>query len=209
YRTSPPVKRDRSPGRREAQPPVRSGSNTSNRSFSPDRDKGYSHQQSQKKRKFYVSVDLEQLKFTDFKKSQSHHSVIDRLLFMVSPLYLVISHRCRDEDYLLVCSLLSISICCDIFLTDKPVVPTSHTPSNSVEESPHSSAFSKVKAAISTSIHYRRDCETFRTVVKMLVAKEPSLDNLLQAPLDENLLEIKQRCLDALKHFVKELDEAF
>lgn len=41
----------------------------------------------------------------------------------------------------------------------------------------------------------------------MLVAKEPSLDNLLQAPLDENLLEIKERCLDALKHFVKELDE--
>lgn len=55
--------------------------------------------------------------------------------------------------------------------------------------------------------HYRQDCETFRTVVKMLVAKEPSLDNLLQASLDENLLEIKQRCLDALRHFVKELDE--
>ncbi|XP_051238378.1 periphilin-1 isoform X2 [Dicentrarchus labrax] len=175
YRTSPPVKRDRSPGRREAQPPVRSGSNTSNRSFSPDRDKGYSHQQSQKKH--------------------------------------------------------------------KPVVPTSHTPSNSVEESPHSSAFSKEKTSASVAeteevvaasmepkltpeedfkarrleaikakaleieTHYRRDCETFRTVVKMLVAKEPSLDNLLQAPLDENLLEIKQRCLDALKHFVKELDE--
>lgn len=55
--------------------------------------------------------------------------------------------------------------------------------------------------------HYRQDCETFRTVVKMLVDKEPSLDNLLQAPLDRNLLEIKDRCLDALRHFVKELDE--
>lgn len=44
-------------------------------------------------------------------------------------------------------------------------------------------------------------------MVKMLVAKDPSLDNLLQAPLDENLLEIKQRCLDDLRHFVKELDE--
>lgn len=41
----------------------------------------------------------------------------------------------------------------------------------------------------------------------MLVAKEPSLDNLLQGPLDENLLETKQRCLDALRNFVKELDE--
>lgn len=55
--------------------------------------------------------------------------------------------------------------------------------------------------------HYRQDCETFRTVVKMLVAKEPSLDNVLQAPLDENLLEMKHRCLDSLRHFVKELDE--
>lgn len=54
---------------------------------------------------------------------------------------------------------------------------------------------------------YTQDCETFRTVVKMLVAKEPRLDSLLQAPLDENLMEIKQRCLDDLRRFVKEHDE--
>lgn len=54
---------------------------------------------------------------------------------------------------------------------------------------------------------YTQDCETFRTVVKMLVAKEPKLDSLLQAPLDENLMEIKQRCLDDLRRFVKEQDE--
>lgn len=54
---------------------------------------------------------------------------------------------------------------------------------------------------------YTQDCETFRTVVKMLVAKEPRLDSLLQAPLDENLMEIKQRCLDDLRRFVKEQDE--
>lgn len=41
----------------------------------------------------------------------------------------------------------------------------------------------------------------------MLVAKEPGLDNLLQVSLDKNLQEIKQRCLDDLRHFVKELDE--
>ncbi|XP_023256046.1 periphilin-1-like [Seriola lalandi dorsalis] len=178
YRISPPVAimRDRSPpptGRREAQPPVhgRSGSNTSNKSFSPERDKG-SNQQRQ-----------------------------------------------------------------------KPSVLTSHTPSSSVEGSPHSSGSSKEKTpasvadseevvaasmepkptpkedfktrrleaikakALEIEKHYRQDCETFRTVVKMLVAKEPSLDNLLQAPLDENLSEIKQRCLNDLRHFVKELDE--
>lgn len=55
---------------------------------------------------------------------------------------------------------------------------------------------------------YRQDCETFRTVVKMLVEKEPSLDYLLQAPLEKNLEEIKGRCLDSLKQFIKELDEA-
>lgn len=54
---------------------------------------------------------------------------------------------------------------------------------------------------------YTQDCETFRTVVKMLVAKEPRLDELLQASLDKNLLEIQERCLDDLRHFVKELDQ--
>ncbi|KAK7892147.1 hypothetical protein WMY93_024110 [Mugilogobius chulae] len=55
---------------------------------------------------------------------------------------------------------------------------------------------------------YRQDCETFRTVVKMLVDKEPSLDYLLQAPLEKNLEQLKGRCLDSLKQFIKELDEA-
>lgn len=41
----------------------------------------------------------------------------------------------------------------------------------------------------------------------MLVAKEPRLDELMQASLDKNLLEIQERCLDDLRHFVKELDQ--
>lgn len=41
----------------------------------------------------------------------------------------------------------------------------------------------------------------------MLVAKEPQLDELLHASLDKNLLEIQQRCLDDLRHFIKELDQ--
>lgn len=55
---------------------------------------------------------------------------------------------------------------------------------------------------------FRQDCETFRTVVKMLVEKEPSLDYLLQAPMEKNLEEMKGHCLDSLKRFIKELDEA-
>lgn len=54
---------------------------------------------------------------------------------------------------------------------------------------------------------YRQDCETFCTVVKMLVAKEPGLDNLLHRALNENLSELKQHCLDSLRLYVAELDE--
>ncbi|XP_018931915.2 periphilin-1 isoform X1 [Cyprinus carpio] len=54
---------------------------------------------------------------------------------------------------------------------------------------------------------YRQDCETFGMVVKMLVAKEPTLEKQLQNPLKENLIEIRERCLDDLKNFIAELDE--
>lgn len=55
---------------------------------------------------------------------------------------------------------------------------------------------------------YRQDCETFGVVVKMLVAKDPNLEKQLQVPLRENLGEIRERCLEDLKHFISELDEA-
>ncbi|XP_066579970.1 periphilin-1 isoform X2 [Amia ocellicauda] len=54
---------------------------------------------------------------------------------------------------------------------------------------------------------YRQDCETFGMVVKMLVAKEPSLEKQLQSPLKENLTEIRERCLEDLKHFISDLDQ--
>ncbi|XP_013889061.1 periphilin-1 isoform X2 [Austrofundulus limnaeus] len=55
---------------------------------------------------------------------------------------------------------------------------------------------------------YRQDCETFGMVVKMLVAKDPNLEKQLQVPLRENLGEIRERCLEDLKNFINELDEA-
>lgn len=54
---------------------------------------------------------------------------------------------------------------------------------------------------------YKQDCETFGTVVKMLVVKEPSLEKLLQNPLKDNLIEIRELCLDDLRHFIIELDQ--
>lgn len=55
---------------------------------------------------------------------------------------------------------------------------------------------------------YRQDCEVFGMVVKMLVAKDPNLEKQVQVPLRENLREIRDRCLEDLKHFISELDEA-
>ncbi|XP_044049211.1 periphilin-1-like isoform X2 [Siniperca chuatsi] len=177
YRISPPVvsKRDRSPGRREAQPPVRSGSNTSNRSFSPDRDKGYTYQQVQKKHKPNALM------------SHTPSSSVEG-----SP------HSSGSSKEKTPASVAET----------EEVVAASMEPKLTLEVDFKARRLEAIKAkALEIEKDYRQDCETFRTVVKMLVAKDPSLDNLLQTPLDENLLEIKQRCLDALRHFVKELDE--
>ncbi|XP_039988463.1 periphilin-1-like isoform X2 [Xiphias gladius] len=179
YRISPPVviMRDRSPGRREAQPSVRgrSASNSSNRSFSPDRDKGCANQQAQLRHKPNVLM------------SHTPSNSVEG-----SP------HNSGSSKEKTPTSVAE----------SEEVVAASMEPKLTPEEDFKTHRLEAIRAkALEIEKHYRQDCETFRTVVKMLVSKEPSLDNLLQTPLDENLLEIKQRCLDALRHFVKELDE--
>ncbi|XP_062339000.1 periphilin-1 isoform X3 [Osmerus eperlanus] len=54
---------------------------------------------------------------------------------------------------------------------------------------------------------FRQDCETFSMVVKMLVDKDASLESQLQMPLMENIVELRERCFNDLKHFVSELDQ--
>ncbi|XP_036432195.1 periphilin-1 isoform X2 [Colossoma macropomum] len=53
---------------------------------------------------------------------------------------------------------------------------------------------------------YRQDCETFGMVVKMLIAKQPTLEKQLQTALKANLAEIKERCLEDLRHFISEVN---
>ncbi|XP_067446383.1 periphilin-1 isoform X2 [Thunnus thynnus] len=169
--------RDRSPTRRDAQPPVfvRSGSNSSNRSFSPDRDKSYTYQQNQQRNKPNVMTSHTP---SSSAEGSPHSSGSSKEKPPGS--------AAETED----------------------AVAASMEPKPTPEKDLKARRLEAIQAkALEIEKHYRQDCETFRTVVKMLVAKEPSLDNLLQASLDENLLEIKQRCLDALRHFVKELDE--
>ncbi|XP_061577056.1 periphilin-1-like [Cololabis saira] len=165
------ITRERSPGRREAPSTVRSGSNT-NRSFSPDRERGYTP-----KHKSGLGT------------SQTPASSVDG-----SPR----SSPSSKEK------------------TPASAVETEETAAAAAsvdskpgqEEDVKARRLEAIKSkALEIEKHYRQDCETFRTVVKMLVAKEPSLDSLLQDPLDKNLLEIKERCLDALRSFVTELDE--
>ncbi|XP_065548406.1 periphilin-1 isoform X2 [Lathamus discolor] len=55
---------------------------------------------------------------------------------------------------------------------------------------------------------YRQDCETFGMVVKMLIDKDPSLENSIQFALRQNLHEIGERCIEELKHFIAQYDAA-
>ncbi|XP_051758932.1 uncharacterized protein LOC127517410 [Ctenopharyngodon idella] len=53
---------------------------------------------------------------------------------------------------------------------------------------------------------YRQDCDTFGMVVKMLVAKDPSLEKSIQPSLRENLRDIGMRCIKAMEQFIHEYD---
>ncbi|XP_074534651.1 uncharacterized protein LOC141797122 [Halichoeres trimaculatus] len=189
YRNSPPVsmKRDRSPRRREPiQPPVRSGSNNSRRSFSPERDKNYTQ-----RHKPNVPTSS---------TAPSSNSTVRNVTSSITA-----SSSEEETSHSLGSSEEKPSA--SAAETEK-VVTASMEPEPALDEDLKARRLEAIKAkALEIEKHYRQDCETFRTVVKMLVSKEPSLDNLLQAPLDKNLIEMKQRCLDSLKHFVKELDE--
>uniref|UniRef100_UPI0037E75078 periphilin-1-like n=1 Tax=Semicossyphus pulcher TaxID=241346 RepID=UPI0037E75078 len=199
-RGSPPVvtKRDRSPARREAhQPPARSGSNSSNRSFSPDRDKGY-NQRHKPNPAISSHTPSSSTPSSSTSSSSTSNSVTSNSVTPSSsgeeP-----SHSSGSSKEKTPASVAE---------TEEEVVAASVEPKPTPDEDFKARRSEAIKAkALEIEKHYRKDCETFRTVVKMLVTKEPSLDNLLQAPLDESLLEIKQRCLDSLKHFVTELDE--
>ncbi|XP_071776901.1 uncharacterized protein LOC139928310 [Centroberyx gerrardi] len=53
---------------------------------------------------------------------------------------------------------------------------------------------------------YRQDCDTFGVVVRMLIAKDPSLERPIQSSLQENLREIGLRCVEAMEKFIEDYD---
>lgn len=53
---------------------------------------------------------------------------------------------------------------------------------------------------------YYQECEMFGLVVKMLIAKDPSLEVPIQASLQQNLRDIGARCVKAMEKFIAEYD---
>ncbi|XP_074646899.1 uncharacterized protein LOC141902874 isoform X2 [Tubulanus polymorphus] len=54
---------------------------------------------------------------------------------------------------------------------------------------------------------YKQDCETFATVVKMLVSKDSRLEESIEYSLRENLRDIGQRCVKELQDYVDKVKQ--
>ncbi|XP_036835538.1 periphilin-1 isoform X2 [Oncorhynchus mykiss] len=185
--------RDRSPIRRDT-PPItgsvlmRSGSNTSRRSYSPDRDQ--------------AGFPYHQKRYKEEPHSQSREPDKPRLLGHTKTASIDGSPH----------SAVSIKEELDptpaLLAEPEDTVPAKDE-TDQTQKANFKTRRSQAIAAKALEIEklYKQDCETFGTVVKMLVVKEPSLEKLLQNPLKDNLIEIRELCLDDLRHFIIELDQ--
>ncbi|XP_028811402.1 periphilin-1 isoform X5 [Denticeps clupeoides] len=195
--------RERSPLRRDIPPSPhsRSGSSLSSRSFSPDRGKSHPYPPPLKNMGGLSGVPAESSHQRGFAQEQVPVPVPhakDR------PSTFVITSRDGSPH-----SSASVS---------KDEAPLTEGPADEAPSTEESTIllddFQERRAqAIAAKAHeiekvYRQDCETFGMVVKMLVSKEPSLEKLLQTPLRENLCDIRERCLEDLRGFISDLDDA-
>ncbi|XP_039997583.1 periphilin-1 isoform X2 [Xiphias gladius] len=178
----PPL-RERSPVRREVarSPHSRSGSSVSSRGYSPDRAKSLPFPSQQGKR---YEETYSQSKMTDkipgLSREGSPHSATSN----------------KEENHPP-----------EAEKEEPPVAPVVEESQKSTDNFQERRALAIAAKAQEIEKVYRQDCETFGMVVKMLVAKDPNLEKQLQVPLRENLGEIRERCLEDLKHFINELDE--
>ncbi|XP_015813297.1 periphilin-1 isoform X3 [Nothobranchius furzeri] len=196
----PPI-RERSPVRREVarSPHSRSGSSVSSRGYSPDRAKGLPFPSQQGK-----SVDgaeghagVSEHHWGALFPHQSGHDTLDKIPGLSregSPQ----SATSNKEESNPPEAVKEEPVVAPIFEETKRS-PDTFKERRSVAIATKAQEIEKI---------YRQDCETFGMVVKMLVAKDPNLEKQLQVPLRENLGEIRERCLEDLRHFINELDEA-
>lgn len=183
--------RDRSPIRRHphaAIPAPHAESKGRCRSFSPDRDNSYTYQQLQQRRK---------------EKDDDHYWTPERSGTSSSHV------SSGPDDPTSQGSGVTQESCPASVVESLEVAPAACSEPSLAENQDLRARRTQVIASKALEIeeHYAQDCHTFGTVVKLLVDKKPSLEELLQAPLRANLTELKQRCLDDLKHFIQGLDQ--
>ncbi|KAM4883054.1 periphilin-1 isoform 10-T12 [Thomomys bottae] len=178
HKREPPFFRE-SPGGRKDSPHSRSGSSVSSRGYSPERSKSYSFHQSQHRSKERSAQSLKTSRDTS---PSSSSAVPSSKTVPAAPL-----------------------------LIDQPEEPESNT-TDGTELFEDSQLDSRSKAIASKTKEieqvYRQDCETFGMVVKMLIEKDPSLEQSIQFALRQNLHEIGERCVEELKNFIAEYDNS-
>ncbi|MGH0133166.1 UNVERIFIED_CONTAM: hypothetical protein FKN15_013631, partial [Acipenser sinensis] len=210
-----------SPGGRRGSPHSRSGSSVSNKSFSPDKNKPSSYQaqhnkteQSQKeglnllqrviKDKLATLRRAERLRKRYKKKERA------RANFYKDPFKFVKKLFTSEKNGTLKASKVELERYLEETHTDskrqEPMsIPSDIPPINPPEYQMEDCApkWKEVEQAV-----YRQDCETFGMVVKMLVNKDPTLEKQVQLSLRENLREIGERCIEEIKNFISEYDNA-
>ncbi|KAM4878058.1 periphilin-1-like isoform 1-T1 [Thomomys bottae] len=179
-----PHKRDaaffrESPGGRKDSPHSRSGSSVSSRSYSPECGKPYTSHRPQLRR---GERSAQFLKTSRDLSTWSSSAVLSSKRVLAAPP-----------------------------VADQPEEPESNT-TDWIElfEDGQLNSRSKAIASKMKEIEkvYRQDCETFGMVVKMLIEKDPSLEQTIQFALRQNLQEIGKRCIEELKHFIAEYDKS-
>ncbi|XP_050933504.1 periphilin-1 isoform X4 [Lates calcarifer] len=194
----PPL-RERSPVRREVarSPHSRSGSSVSSRGYSPDRAKGLPFPSQQGADGPDGHAGVSEHLWGPLFPQQSGHDTLDKIpgLSREGSPHSATSNKEENHPP-------------EAEKEEPLVAPVVEESQKSTDNFQERRALAIAAKAQEIEKVYRQDCETFGMVVKMLVAKDPNLEKQLQVPLRENLGEIRERCLEDLKHFISELDEA-
>ncbi|XP_029350667.1 periphilin-1 isoform X2 [Echeneis naucrates] len=194
----PPL-RERSPVRREVarSPHSRSGSSVSSRGYSPDRAKSLPFPSQQGKSVEAPDGHVSEHLWGAIFPQQSGHDTLDKIpgLSREGSPHSATSNKEENHPP-------------EAEKEEPQVAPVVEEGQKSTDSFQERRALAIAAKAQEIEKVYRQDCETFGMVVKMLVAKDPNLEKQLQVPLRENLGEIRERCLEDLKHFINELDEA-
>ncbi|XP_022078263.1 periphilin-1 isoform X1 [Acanthochromis polyacanthus] len=207
----PPL-RDRSPGRRDVprSPHSRSGSSVSSRGYSPDRAKNLPFPTQQSKSvdgpEGHASV-TEHLWGALYPQQSGHDTMGYEETYSQSRMVEKIPGLSREGSPHSAVSTKEENHPPESEKEEPAVAPVVEESQKSTDSSQERRALAIAAKAQEIEKVYRQDCETFGMVVKMLVAKDPNLEKQLQVPLRENLGEIRERCLEDLKHFIDELDE--